>query len=221
MISKGYSVYSQFGEDGILQYLISTLNLSNKQCCEFGMSGITFSNTYNLVENYDWFGVYIEKNKSAIPKISKGFIINKEVDVSGKNSLDNILKETSIHKHFDVLSIDIDGKDYHIWNSLINYKPNIVIIEINPFINPNEDYINNGSKFSSSFKSTIELGRQKGYILVCMTGNLIFVRTELLLGTELDIYAKDNPNKLFLNDAIMVSKKQISFARYIKKNKII
>lgn len=53
MIDKGYSVYSQFGEDGILQYLISALNLSNKQCCEFGMSGIIFSNTYNLVENYD------------------------------------------------------------------------------------------------------------------------------------------------------------------------
>ena len=61
MIDKGYSVYSQFGEDGILQYLISALNLSNKQCCEFGMSGIIFSNTYNLVENYDQVGTYIKK----------------------------------------------------------------------------------------------------------------------------------------------------------------
>ena len=98
MIDKGYSVYSQFGEDGILQYLISVLNLSNKQCCEFGMSGIIFSNTYNLVENYDWVGIYIEKNKSAIAKINKGFIINKEVDISGENSLDNILKEGKLLK---------------------------------------------------------------------------------------------------------------------------
>ncbi len=217
MIDKGYSVYSQFGEDGILQYLISTLNLSNKQCCEFGMSGIIFSNTYNLVENYDWFGIYIEKNKSAIEKINKGVIINKEVDISGENSLDNILKETSIDKHFDVLSIDIDGKDYHIWNSLTNYEPNIVIIEINPFLNPNEDYINDGTKFSSSFKSTIELANKKGYTLVCMSGNLIFVRSKILMNTELETYITSNPTKLFLNDAVMVSDTEISFRRFLKK----
>lgn len=217
MIDKGYSVYSQFGEDGILQYLISTLNLSNKQCCEFGMSGIIFSNTYNLVENYDWFGIYIERNKSAIAKINKGFIINKEVDISGENSLDNILKETPIDKHFDVLSIDIDGKDYHIWNSLTNYEPNIVIIEINPFLNPNEDYINDGTKFSSSFKSTIELANKKGYTLVCMSGNLIFVRSKMLINTELETYITSNPTKLFLNDAVMVSDREISFRRFLKK----
>ncbi len=217
MIDKGYSVYSQFGEDGILQYLISTLNLSNKQCCEFGMSGIIFSNTYNLVENYDWFGIYIEKNKSAIEKINKGVIINKEVDISGENSLDNILKETSIDNQFDVLSIDIDGKDYHIWNSLTNYEPNIVIIEINPFLNPNEDYINDGTKFSSSFKSTIELANKKGYTLVCMSGNLIFVRSKILMNTELETYITSNPTKLFLNDAVMVSDTEISFRRFLKK----
>ena len=66
MIENGFSVYSQFGEDGVLQYLIRTLNLSNKQCCEFGMSGITFSNTFNLVENYDWLGVFIEKNENEL-----------------------------------------------------------------------------------------------------------------------------------------------------------
>ncbi len=217
MIDKGYSVYSQFGEDGILQYLISTLNLSNKQCCEFGMSGIIFSNTYNLVENYDWFGIYIEKNKSAIEKINKGVIINKEVDISGENSLDNILKETSIDNQFDVLSIDIDGKDYHIWNSLTNYEPNIVIIEINPFLNPNEDYINDGTKFSSSFKSTIELANKKDYTLVCMSGNLIFVRSKILMNTELETYITSNPTKLFLNDAVMVSDREISFRRFLKK----
>ena len=221
MIENGYSIYSQFGEDGILQYLIDKLKLSNKQCCEFGMSGIQFSNTYNLVENYEWYGVYIEKNNTILSTIKFGTKINKEVESSGKNTLDNILKDTKLSKHFDILSIDVDGKDYHIWNSLTEYNPNVVIIEINPFINPNEDYINDGSRFSSSFKSTTELGKQKGYTLVCMSGNLIFVRTELLIGTELEYLIKSNPNNLFLNDAIMVNDKEISFKRFIKKTKLI
>lgn len=221
MIENGYSVYSQFGEDGILQYLIDKLKLSNKQCCEFGMSGVQFSNTFNLVENYEWEGIYIEKNKESLSKIKNAIKINKEVQISGENSLDNILRETPLEKNFDILSIDIDGKDYHVWNSLTDYYPNIVIIEINPFINPNEDYINDGSRFSSSFKSTIELGKQKGYTLVCMSGNLIFVKNELLIGTELQYLLKSNPNNLFLNDAIMVSDKEISFKRFIKKTKLI
>ena len=221
MIENGFSVYSQFGEDGILQYLIRTLNLSNKQCCEFGMSGVTFSNTFNLVENYAWQGVFIEKNESQLKKIKKGICINKVVEISGINSLDNILSETPIDCNFDILSIDVDGVDYHIWNSVKNYFPNVVIIEINPFILPNEEYINDGTKFGSSFKSMVELGKSKGYSLVCMTGNLIFVKDEILLGTDLDFYINSNADKLFLNDAIMVDKKQITFKRYIKKTHLI
>lgn len=218
MLDKGYSVYSQYGEDGILQYLITILNLTNRQCCEFGMSGIVFSNTYNLVENYGWVGVYIEKDETSSSKIINGIIINKEVKISGDNSLDNILSKTPLDKNFDILSIDIDGNDYHIWNSLINYRPNIVIIEINPFIKLNIDYINDGTRFSSSFKSTVDLGRNKGYTLVCMTGNLIFVKTELLVGGELEKYITSNPNDLFLNDAGMVSETNISYRRYIVKD---
>lgn len=221
MIEKGYSVYSQFGEDGIIQYLINVLQLSNKQCCEIGMSGITFSNTYNLVENYNWYGVYVEKNKQQLDKVKLGIRINAEVEKTGKNSIDNILKNTELEKNFDILSIDVDGMDYHIWDALSIYEPNIVIIEINPFLGCKTDYINDGNMFSSSFKSVVELANIKGYTLVCMTGNLIFVKTNLIRNTELKYFIENDPCNLFLNDAIMVDRKQISFRRYIKKEKLI
>ncbi len=221
MIEKGYSVYSQYGEDGIIQYLIDVLQLSNKQCCEIGMSGIVFSNTYNLVENYNWYGVYVEKNKEELDKVKLGIHINLEVEKTGINSIDNILKNTKLDKNFDILSIDIDGIDYYIWDGLSTYEPNVVIIEINPFLGYDVDYINRGSIFSSSFKSVVELGNRKGYTLVCMTGNLIFVKTNLLTNTELEHFIKNQPYNLFLNDAIMIDKKQISFRRYIKREKLI
>jgi len=221
MIEKGYSVYSQYGEDGIIQYLIDVLQLSNKQCCEIGMSGIVFSNTYNLVENYNWYGVYVEKNKEELDTVKLGIHINLEVEKTGINSIDNILKNTKLDKNFDILSIDIDGIDYYIWDGLSTYEPNVVIIEINPFLGYDVDYINRGSIFSSSFKSVVELGNRKGYTLVCMTGNLIFVKTNLLTNTELEHFIKNQPHNLFLNDAIMIDKKQISFRRYIKREKLI
>ncbi len=221
MIDKGYSFYSQFGEDGILQYLIKILNLNNKECCELGMTGTLFSNTYNLVENYAWYGIYIEKEKNNLNNIKLGHHFNYEIKESGEFSLDNILKKTKINRNFDLLSIDIDNKDYHIWKSLKEYNPNIVIVEVNPFIDPKIEYVHNGTFFGSSFKSIVDLGNQKGYTLVCMTGNLIFVKTILLENTELEIFIKKNPIDLFLYDAIMVDKKQISFKRYFKKDKLI
>jgi hypothetical protein len=218
MIEFGYSIYSQYGEDGIIQHLIKELMLSNKQCCEFGMSGTINSNTYNLVENYGWSGIFIEKNQKNISNIKKGVVLNKMIEVSGINSLDNILSETNIDREFDILSIDVDGNDYHIWNSLKQYEPTIVIIEFNPFINPTKDYIYNGSVFSSSFKSMIDLAKVKKYSLLCMSGNLVFGKNNRLIGTSLENFINKNPYDLFLDDAVMIGKKTFSFKRFIKKN---
>ena len=221
MLEYGYSIYSQFGEDGIIQHLIKELKLTNRQCCEFGMSGIIYSNTYNLVENYNWDGIFIEKDKEKTLDIKYGKVIVREVEVDGENSLENILKETHFENNFDILSIDIDGNDYHIWNSLENYNPNLIIIEFNPFIEPNIDYIYDGSKFSSSFKSMIELGIKKGYTLLTMSGNLLFGRNEKLKGTKLQNLLNENPYNLFLDDAMMVNERQIGFRRFISQSYII
>lgn len=221
IIDYSYSVYSQFGEDGILQFLINELNLSNHQCCEVGMNHLIYSNTYNLLENYNWYGVLIEKNPFHLPVLEYGNIIHAEVKSSGDTLLDNILETTELDTNFDILSIDIDGNDYHIWDSLNRYTPNIIIIEINPFFNCDTEYIYDGKLFSSSFKSTVDLGTKKGYTLVCMTGNLIFVKNEILSKSSLGEYLHSNPCDLFLDDAIMISNREFSFRRYIKTPKLI
>ena len=222
MINKGYNVYSQYGEDGILEYLLSILNIDRGECCEFGMSGIKYSNTFNLVKNKNWYGIYIEREQHHLDTLNQLFkysenirLIQKSVETSGENSLDSLLSTTDIKKDFDILSIDIDGIDYHIWDSLKNYNPKIVIIEINPFYKPGEEYINDGTNFSSSFTSVVKLGESKGYTLVCMTGNLIFFRTDLIN------WPISEPNELFIDDAYMIGDREIGYKRYIKKTNII
>tara|TARA_B100000902_G_C27279405_1_gene900805 strand:- start:1082 stop:1765 length:684 start_codon:yes stop_codon:yes gene_type:complete len=218
-------IYSQYGEEGIIEYFIDKLSLKHIQCCEFGMNSKTNSNTFYFIENYNSYGVYIEQKENKLSELIRDntIVINKKVEKNGSNTLDNILKETKLVKDFDILSIDIDNEDYHIWDSLKHYEPKIVIIEINPFIELGREYIYDGSLFSSSFTSTVNLGEQKGYTLVCMTGNLIFVKTSILKKNNLDHLVNVDPNKYFLNDAFVrpENRQKIDFRRYNKPNNII
>jgi len=184
-------VTSQFGEDGILQKVFEVIGTQNKCCVEFGAwNGKHLSNTYNFIYNKEWKGILIEGNKKRSLNARETFkkkgnveLINKFVDFEGINTLDNIFNGTNISKDFDLLSVDIDGNDYHVWDSLKDYFPRVVIIEFNPtidndveFIQPKDMKINQGS----SAKSLVELRKKKGYELVSVTRcNLIFVRKEL------------------------------------------
>jgi len=221
MINKGYNIYSQYGEDGIIEHLLNLLNIDKGECCEFGMSGTKYSNTFNLVKNKNWYAVYIERDSHHLENLKQIIVdynvtlIDKTIEINGENSIDSILETTNIKRDFDILSIDVDNIDYHIWYSLTNYTPKIVIIEINPFFKPGIEYINDGSQFSSSFTSTINLGILKGYTLVCMTGNLIFVRNDLIT------FEVPTPNELYIDDAYMIGTREIGYKRYIKRINII
>lgn len=226
MLKYANNIYSQFGEDGILEYLINILEIQTGECCEVGMQGTLYSNTFNLIQNKNWFGVWVETNRDNLINLNqykekyRVDIIDAFVEKTGECSLDNLLSKTKLSKNFDVLSIDIDGNDYHIWDSLKNYNPKIVIIEINPFYKPGVEYVHNGSIYGSSFTSMVNLGLDKGYTLISMTGNLVFIKSELLKNTELENYINLNPNDLFLDDAIAINKREITFRRYMKRTLI-
>lgn len=180
--------YSQNGEDGIIEFLLSVLPKDN-WCCEFGAwDGKYLSNTFNLVENKEYNAVYIEsdserfkdliKTNKEYPKIVP---INRLIDLN-KNKLDKILSETNIPYDFDILSIDVDGIDYSIWKSLEKYQPKIVVIEINSSISP--EIVLKGDELSLdslyirsgvNFKTCYDLAVDKGYTFMFHTGNMIFI----------------------------------------------
>ena len=164
---------------------IETKNLDN-WCVEFGArDGISDSNTYNLIKNYNYKAVLIEGDKTYFNKLCKNFMsdeiikLNKFVDFEGEDSLDKILQKTKIPKNFDFLSIDIDGCDYFIYENLKFYRPKIICIEFNHAI-PNEvQFIqekNFNTKQGTSALSLINLAKNKKYLLVgCTLTNLFFV----------------------------------------------
>ncbi len=184
-------VYSQGGEDGILERILSVLEIESGWAVEFGAwDGKLFSNTAHLLLDQNWSGVMIEGSRRKFRDLIKTYsghenvhCLCKMVHFEGPDRLDAILKETPLPREFDVLSIDIDGNDYHVWESLEDYQPKVVVIEYNPTI-PNHIEFVQKRKMSvaqgNSIASLVKLGKSKGYELVAVTNcNAIFVQRAL------------------------------------------
>ncbi len=183
----GRSVTSQGGEDGILEKVLEVIGDTDRWCVEFGSwDGEHLSNTYNLINNKNYSAVLIEGSPSRYKDLVKNFrgnsnvrTVNRFVGFEPSDCLCNILKETEIPRNFDLLSIDIDGNDYHVWDAAREYQPKVVIIEFNgtipkcvEFVQPRDMAVTQGT----SLLSMIKLAKSKGYELVTVeTSNAIFV----------------------------------------------
>jgi hypothetical protein len=189
------NVHSQNGEDGILEEIFKRLNSvlppnNLRICVEFGAwDGIHLSNVFNFVENHDWNAVliegvqkrYIDLERLA-SKNSKITPVNKFVSRwnTEENNLGEILRQCSVPRNFQLLSIDIDSYDLDVWEGLVDFSPSVVVIEINSSYAPGILKRHNNLTSGNSFTSTLEVAKQKGYILVAHTGNCIFVKDEFL-----------------------------------------
>ena len=178
-------IYSQFGEDGIIEYIIqtSTIPIKNFFVDVGAYDGITNSNTYNLWKNSSFGGLLIESNKRHIKKIKKIIenqdirVIDCKVEVEGENSIDSILEKFIEGKtQIGYLSIDIQSYDYYLLEKL-KAKPQIISIEFNPSIPPYIDYVDPQGhvylKCSAKAIERVALG--KGYKLICCSPNNAFL----------------------------------------------
>jgi hypothetical protein len=209
LIAHRKNVYSQNGEDGVVAEIVRRLGISKGWFCEFGAwDGRYGSNTFALLRK-GWRGVMIEGDSNRFRDLEKtaarfpGTLEIMEAFVSAghdDSSLDSLLARTPIPADFDILSIDIDGSDYHVWQSFKGYRPKLVIIEIDSSTPPGEDYIFRGGSRLTSFSAMLKLGRAKGYTLVCHTGNLFFVRNDLIGRLSIDPHVLGDPDSLFIAD---------------------
>jgi hypothetical protein len=191
------NVHSQNGEDGVLKEILRRLEIDRGWFCEFGAwDGKYLSNTFLLLEQ-GWSGTMIEGDPARFKDLEHTaqqffgrlnpimrFVSHHE----GEDSLDALLGQTPIPADFDVLSIDVDGLDYLIWRSVRNYNPKVVIIEVNSHYPPGIEHFDSGPNATSSFSAMIKLGREKGYVPVLHTGNVFFVRRDLI-----DKVSRGNP----------------------------
>ena len=185
------NVYSQYGEDGIIEYIIKTSIIPiNKNSVEFGAhDGISNSNTYNLYLNHSFKSLLIETNNVHIDSIQSKYlekdrvnVMNEHVTPRGNNSINNLIEKNALFskENVGVLSIDIDSYDYYILKYL-EFKPQIIIIEFNNSFPSHIDYVDpEGEVYLRCSPKAIEsLANKKGYKVVCVTvTNCILLRED-------------------------------------------
>ncbi|WP_439493736.1 hypothetical protein [Bosea sp. (in: a-proteobacteria)] len=192
-------VHSQCGEDGILEHLLSILDIPDRYFVEFGAwDGRHLSNCAALADR-GYSGCFIEGDPSRHADLVRGYAarqdiacVNAYVRSHGPESLDAILDGAGAPSEIAVLSIDIDGTDYHVWAGFRSRTPAIVVVEYNPTIPPevlfaqaDDASIHHGC----SLAALHALGRDKGYVLAAATElNGIFVRSDLCEKVQLTSY---------------------------------
>lgn len=177
-------IHSQRGEDGRIQKILEIIGTTDKFCVEFGAwDGLHNSNVLNLIKSHNYKAVLIEGSKAKFDELctnmkNENIIpMHALVGFNSEDGLDALLEGKGAPIDFDLLSIDIDGNDYHAWKAVKKYQPKVVIIEFNPTI-PNEvsfiqdpvPHLNHGA----SILSLVELGKEKGYELVSANLNNAF-----------------------------------------------
>lgn len=194
---SGFKVYSQNDEDGIIEEIFNRISTTNKKFVEFGVQNGVESNSHYLLHK-GWNGFWIEGNKDAVndiqvrfaPVLQTGQLKCRNAFIT-RDNINLILADGGMVGEIDLLSIDIDGNDYYIWEAINIVRPRVVVIEYNAKFPPNYDwkmaycekFVWDGSDwFGASLKALEILGRKLGYQLVgtnLIGVNAFFVREEI------------------------------------------
>lgn len=189
--------YSQWGEESIIQAIFDRIGETNRWCCEIGAGdGLFLSNTRALIEK-EWRGVFAEKDEGKfadmvtlypgvsgfggdsgnIPfvKANASWLYLTKVVSAGESSICALLDDCGAPRDIDLLSIDVDGQDYYLLNSLLQFHPRVIVCEYNPETNPDFVPLLDGVG-QAGLHAIISCGMAKCYTPVVATyNNVIFV----------------------------------------------
>jgi len=205
-----YQVYSQSGEDGIIQEIFGRIGTANKFFVEFGVEGGLECNSLLLLLQ-GWTGCWIDGSENHVAEIKHKFapLINdkklmvKQAHITAEN-IEGLLESMPVPHEFDLLSIDIDRNDYWVWKAIAGFSPRVVIIEYNAIFKPPVEFIvkyeaaktwGGTSHFGASLKSLEILGSEKGYKLVgCnfLGANAFFIRQDLVKDKFFEPFTAEN-----------------------------
>lgn len=205
---SGFRCFSQCDEDGLLLYLAARAGIAGGKAVELGFSYPIGSNITNLIVNHGWQGLGIEGDSNAVNRSELWFSRHRSTMFNPPKIIQAWLAQDSasgilVSNGFgdvDVLSIDVDGIDYWIWEKL-ECRPKIVVVEFNPLWEagtaltvPASEAFTSGARrvpgyFGASLQAMADLGRRKGYSLVgtnALGFNAFFIVDELQARLLLD-----------------------------------
>jgi hypothetical protein len=198
-----YKVFSQFGDDGIIQYLINKIDIPNHSFIEFGVENYKESNTRFLLINDNWSGLVIDGSADNINYINNDIIssyhelhaIHSFITAENINELIAQFLSLGFNKEIGLLSIDIDGNDYWVWKAITIIEPIIVVVEYNSLLGAEKsltipydgNFVRNTKHnimyWGSSLNAFVTLASKKNYAFIgcnAAGNNAYFVRKDKL-----------------------------------------
>ena len=195
-----FSAFSQWGEDGIIDWLVSKLPKIPKTFVEFGVENYQEANTRLLIQLQNWRGLIIDGSEKNIRDIKRQNISWRHELLSlnefiTRDNINQLITDAGLIGEIGLLSIDVDGNDYWVWQAITSVHPAIVVCEYNavlgdlhPITVPYCDDFHRTKAhhsnlyFGASLPALIHLSREKGYTFVgtCTAGvNAFFVRDDI------------------------------------------
>lgn len=196
-----FKVYSQWGDDGIIDWLANNIEIESKSFIEFGVENYSESNTRFLLENKNWTGLIIDSSEENIEEITSGnnywkydlMALNAFIDI---RNINNLIKNWTKNKDLGLLHIDIDGNDYWVWEAINCVEPVILILEYNALFGSDryitvpydENFDRTKAHFSNlyfgaSLPALHKLSEEKGYSFIGCNlagNNAYFIRSDKL-----------------------------------------
>ncbi|MBS1743306.1 MAG: hypothetical protein JST81_09750 [Bacteroidetes bacterium] len=178
-----FQVFSQFGDDGIIQYLVNKLPITNKTFIEFGVENFREANTRFLLVNNYWSGMVIDGSDENMAQVKREqlypfYDLRAVQQFITKENINELMASAGFHKNTGILSIDIDGNDYWVWKELNVLDPDIIICEYNslfgfndPVTIPYDAGFIRGKKtpfnlYGTSLKAAQLLAKERGYFFI-------------------------------------------------------
>jgi hypothetical protein len=196
-----FRVFSQWGEDGIIQHLVRRVPVQRPIFVEFGVENYVESNTRFLLTHNRWSGLVMDGSAENIDYIKRDAIywatnLKAEHAFITRENINELLARSGIAGDIGLLSVDIDGNDYWVWEAIDSISPRIVVCEYSSQFGPTAEvttpydpkFVRGEAHFSkiyygASISALAALGRRKGYSIVASNGagnNVFFVRDDLL-----------------------------------------
>jgi hypothetical protein len=196
-----FRVFSQWGEDGILQYLLGKVPIGNDLFVEFGVESYAESNTRFLLVNDNWRGIIIDGGTAHREFTARtGLTWRHHLEVVSafitRENIDGLLTAAGARGDIGLLSVDIDGNDYWVLEAIQAVSPRILVVEYNALFGPERavsvpyrsDFTRTAAHFSNlyygaSLPALAGLAERRGYRLVgCNSAgnNAFFVRGDVL-----------------------------------------
>jgi hypothetical protein len=196
-----FKVFSQWGEDGILQHLTTHLDIRNRTFIEFGVEDFFESNCRYLLMKDRWHGFVIDGSPANIARLRRSYFfwmyrLESLASFITKDNVAALMERSGFGLEPGILSVDVDGVDYHLVEALEQMRPSIMIVEYNGLFGHQRNVT---VPYDASFQRTqahpsnlylgaslpafVRLLERRGYALVGVNGmgsNAFFVRKELL-----------------------------------------